>query len=406
MKKKTILHVDGNNFFASCEVLMNPTLKGKAVCVLSNNDGCVVSRSYEAKKLGVPMGIPYFMAKNKFKDVVYLSADFSLYHDISERMMKLLLNFSDKVDVYSIDEAFLDITNLDKILKLSFNKIAEIIKNTIETQIGINVSVGIANSKMLAKLATHKAKQNKGTYYIEEKNIEKELTNIPTEDIWGVGKNTARLLKRYGIFFANEIIKKEDTFYKEIMGKRGLELKYELMGESVIELTGIAEKPKSIQRTRAFPEFSRNKDYIKTEIFMHLHNACKKLRYYQLKTKAIAVMLRTKDFQVHFAEEKLSNITDSELNLSKIVIKLFNSIYNEEITYRSSGIICYSFIDEEDKAQLTLFEDKKSAKGNKLSKVIDKIEHKFGHGSLLVGEYGIKEIRNKHKRELKHREIN
>ena len=96
MKKKTILHVDGNNFFASCEVLMNPTLKGKAVCVLSNNDGCVVSRSYEAKKLGVPMGIPFFMAKNKFKDVVYLSADFSLYHDISERMMKLLLNFQHK----------------------------------------------------------------------------------------------------------------------------------------------------------------------------------------------------------------------------------------------------------------------------------------------------------------------
>ena len=406
MKKKTILHVDGNNFFASCEVLMNPTLKGKPVCVLSNNDGCVVSRSYEAKKLGVPMGIPYFMAKNKFKDVIYLSADFSLYHDISERMMKLLLNFSDKVDVYSIDEAFIDITNLDKILKLSFEEIARKLKSTIETQIGINVAVGIANSKMLAKLATHKAKQTTGTYYIQEKNIEKELTNIPTEEIWGVGKNTARLLKRYGIFWANEIIKKDDTFYKEIMGKRGLELKYELMGESVIELTGEAEKPKSIQRTRAFPDFSKDKDYIKTELFMHLHNACKKLRYYQLKTKAIAVMLRTKDFKIQFTEEKLSSITDSEINLSEIVIKLFNNIYDEEITYRSSGIICYSFIDEEDRTQLTLFEDKKTSKGNKLSKVIDKIENKFGHGSLLVGENGIKEIRNKHRRELRHRKIN
>ena len=406
MKKKTILHVDGNNFFASCEVLMNPTLKGKPVCVLSNNDGCVVSRSYEAKRLGMPMGIPYFMAKNKFKDVIYLSADFSLYHDISERMMKLLLNFSDKVDIYSIDEAFIDITNLDKILKLSFEEIGIKLKETIETQIGINVAVGIANSKMLAKLATHKAKLGNGTYYIEEKNIEKELKNIPTEEIWGIGKNTSRLLKRYGIFFANEIIKKDENFYKEIMGKRGLELKYELSGISVIPLTGEAEKPKSIQRTRAFPEFSRDKDYIKTEIFMHLHNACKKLRYYQLKTKAIAVMLRTKDFKIQFAEEKLSSITDSELNLSEIVIKLFNNIYDEEITYRSAGIICYSFIDEEDKSQLTLFEDKKTEKGNKLSKIIDKIEHKFGNGSLLVGDNGIKTIQNKHKRELRHREIN
>ncbi len=406
MKKKTILHVDGNNFFASCEVLMNPTLKGKPVCVLSNNDGCVVSRSYEAKRLGMPMGIPYFMAKNKFKDVIYLSADFSLYHDISERMMKLLLNFSDKVDIYSIDEAFIDITNLDKILKLSFEEIGIKLKEAIETQIGINVAVGIANSKMLAKLATHKAKLGNGTYYIEEKNIEKELKNIPTEEIWGIGKNTSRLLKRYGIFFADEIIKKDENFYKEIMGKRGLELKYELSGISVIPLTGEAEKPKSIQRTRAFPEFSRDKDYIKTEIFMHLHNACKKLRYYQLKTKAIAVMLRTKDFKIQFAEEKLSSITDSELNLSEIVIKLFNNIYDEEITYRSAGIICYSFIDEEDKSQLTLFEDKKTEKGNKLSKVIDKIEHKFGNGSLLVGDNGIKTIQNKHKRELRHREIN
>lgn len=406
MKKKTILHVDGNNFFVSCEVLMNPELKGKPVCVLSNNDGCVVSRSYEAKKLGIPMGIPYFMSKNKFKDVIYLSADFSLYHDISERMMKLLLNFSDKVDIYSIDEAFIDITNLDKILKLSFEEIAIILKNTIENEIGINVSVGIANSKMLAKLATHKAKQSNGTYYINKTEIEKELKNIPTEDIWGIGKNTARLLKRYGIFFANEILKKDDAFYKEIMGKRGLELKYELMGESVIELTGEAEKPKSIQRTRAFPEFSKDKDYIKTELFMHLHNACKKLRQYKLKTKTIAVMLRTKDFKVQYAEEKLSSITDSEINLSQIIIKLFNSIYDDEITYRSSGIICYSFIDEENKEQLNLFEDKKITKGNKLSQVIDKIENKYGHGSLLIGDNGIKSIQNKHKRELRHRKLN
>ena len=104
MKQKTIIHVDGNNFFAGCEIMMNPALKGRAVCVLSNNDGCVVARSYEAKKMGIPMGIPYFMAKNQFKNVVYLSADFSLYNEISSRMMQLLYRYSDKVDIYSIED--------------------------------------------------------------------------------------------------------------------------------------------------------------------------------------------------------------------------------------------------------------------------------------------------------------
>lgn len=125
MKQKIIVHVDGNNFFASCEVLMNPSLKGKAICVLSNNDGCVVARSNEAKKMGIPMGIPYFMAKNKFSNVVYLSADFALYQDISSRMMQLLYRYTDKVDIYSIDEAFLDVTEFQKAIGLPFLEFAK-----------------------------------------------------------------------------------------------------------------------------------------------------------------------------------------------------------------------------------------------------------------------------------------
>ena len=265
MEQKTILLVDANNFFAGCEILMNPSLKGRPVCVLSNNDGCVIARSYEAKKLGIPMGIPYFMAKKSYKDVVYLSANFSLYHDISQRMMKYLERYSDKIDIYSIDEAFLDVTDINKIFGLSYKQLAEKIKNDIETEIGISVSVGAANSKILAKMAAHKAKALTGVYMIEKHMIKEELENIPVEEIWGVGKNTARSLKKFGIFYADEILLKEDLFYKKNYGKRGMELKYELMGESVIPLTGIAEKPKSIQKTRAFPVFSSDRNYIKTE---------------------------------------------------------------------------------------------------------------------------------------------
>lgn len=402
MKQKIIALVDGNNFFASCEVLMNPSLKGKPVCVLSNNDGCVIARSYEAKKLGVKMGMPYFMAKKTFTGVNYLSADFSLYHELSQRMMKLISSYSDKVDIYSIDEAFLDITGLDKVLKLSFKEIAIKIKQDIESHIGVSVSVGIANSKVLAKLATHKAKNKNGIYVIDQNNIKNELQNIPVEEVWGVGKNIARSLRKYGIFYADEILLKDDNFYKVNYGKKGLELKYELMGISVIPLTGIEEKPKSIQRTRAFPEFSRNKRYIITELEMHLHNICKKLRMNNQKTSLIYVMLRTKDFRVFVKDKKLDVATDSEFILKKTVIELFESIFNEEIVYRSSGIYAAELKDTE-KVQLPLFEQISHKKGEEVSFVIDKIEGLYGRGSISLGYSGIKDIQEKHKRKMQFR---
>lgn len=404
MKQKTIIHVDGNNFFAGCEIMMNPALKGRAVCVLSNNDGCVVARSYEAKKMGIPMGIPYFMAKNQFKNVVYLSADFSLYNEISSRMMQLLYRYSDKVDIYSIDEAFLDVTGFEKIFGLSAKKFVEKIKFDIEEEIGLSVSVGMAPTKMLAKLATHKAKAKAGTYVIDKKFIPYELQNIKTEEIWGIGKNTARSLRKFGIFYAHEIILKDDDFYKINFGKRGMELKYELSGISVIPLTGVLEKPKSIQRTRAFPEFSSDIEYIKTEIMLHLHNVCKKLRESNLMTNSVAVMLRTKDFRVFYADEKLEDMTNSEILLTEKIFNLFEKIFQKGIVYRSSGVLAFS-LKETDKAQLSLFRDEKREKCEKLSSLIDKVENKFGKGSLMAGDIGIKSVMKKHQREMRHREF-
>ena len=218
MKQKYIILVDGNNFFASCEQMVNPDLKNKAVCVLSNNDGCVIARSNEAKKMGIPMGIPYFMAKKNFSNVVYLSSNFPLYHEISSRMMQLLHNYSDIVDVYSIDEAFLDVTNLDKIFKMSYYELAQKIKNDIENKIGINVSVGLAPSKILAKLASHRAKQGIGVYYIRHHLVNEEIENVKIEDLWGIGKNIARSLRKWGVFYAHEIPLKD--FIKEYLVKK------------------------------------------------------------------------------------------------------------------------------------------------------------------------------------------
>ena len=402
MKQKIIVHVDGNNFFAGCEILMNPSLKGKPVCVLSNNDGCVIARSNEAKKLGIPMGIPHFMAKKQFQGVTYLSSDFTLYHEISQRMMQLLQRYSDIVEVYSIDEAFLDMTGMKKMFNLEYQDLAKKIKYDIENEIGITVSVGIAPSKMLAKLATHKAKALNGTYVIEKESAPYELENIKTEDIWGIGRNISRSLRRYGIFYAHEILLKDDNFYKKNYGKKGMELKYELSGISVIPVTAGVQKPKSIQRTRAFPEFSKDKSYIKTELTMHLHNVCKKLRDNELCTSYISVMLRTKDFKVFYLDKKLENKTFSEVLLIKEVENLFNKIYKDGIIYRSSGVMAFG-LDDTSKAQLSLFNENKNEKYKKISYLIDKIEDKFGSGVLCAGDTGIKSLREKHKREMRFR---
>ena len=404
MNNKKIALIDGDNFFASCEILMNPSLKNKPVCVLSNNDGCIIARSKEAKQIGVRMGMPYFMAKKEFGNynIVYISADFSLYHDISIRMMNLLSKYSDIVDIYSIDEAFIDLTNLDKYNRISYINLITHIRETILKEIGISVSIGLSSSKTLAKIASHKAKNSCGVYIINNENIHKELYKLDLEDIWGVGKNIARTLRSFGIFHAHEILNKDDEFFKYELGKKGLELKYELQGQAIIPLISKEEYPKSIQRTRAFPNFSSNKDYIMTELELHLHNVCKKKKKKNQVTSIISVMLRTKDFKVFVQEEKLDKATNSEIVLKKYIRKLFNLLFNQNIIYRSSGILAYS-LEKNEKNQLSFFQDNLNIKENKLSRTIDELENKFGNGIIALGQSGIKTVQNEHKRQMRFR---
>ncbi len=382
--RKEIALVDCNNFFVGCEMLLNPDLIGKPVCVLSNNDGCVISRSNEAKKLGVKMCSPYFMAKREFPEVIYLSSNMSFYLGISKRIMQMLYDYTPVIEIYSIDEAFLDLTGMAKIFKMSYEELILKIKTDIKDKIGIDVSVGLANSKILAKIATDKAKKANGVYRIKYENIENELINISVQDVWSVGRNTTSCLKRYGIFSALDVLSKSDDFYKKIMGKRGLELKYELSGENVLSVVCKVLPPKSLQKTSSFPEFSSDKIYIKSTLNYHLHNICSKLRRLGLKANVVCVMLRTKDFRVFVERIFLLKPLNSEYFLAKEVEKLFNKIYEKDIIYRSSGI----FVEDLKAAspnQLDIFENKTEKKAQQISLVWDRIEKKYGKGLLSIG---------------------
>lgn len=381
--KKILALADCNNFFVSCEILKNPNLKGKAVCVLSNCDGCVISRSKEAKMLGVPMGYPLFKAKEEFPNVVYLSSDMKFYHEMSNRVRKILKDFSPVVEVCSIDEAFLDVTGLDKVYDVEgYEQLAKILSANILENTGLPVSVGIANSKILCKIATDKAKKGTFYYYIPFENIEEEISGYSVEKIWGIGRNTASLLKGHGLYTADDILKKDKEFFEHYMGKRGLELKFGLAGEDTMPVSSEEAKPKSIQKTESFRQVTNDKELLKGSILEHLHNACRKMRKYGLLTSEVTVMLRTKDFRILSVTDRVKLPTNAEYLLNEKVVELFEQIYFKNLLYRSSGVYVGDFSEESTK-QLSLLDN--TDKYDSISHIWDKIESKHGRGVFSVG---------------------
>ena len=376
--------VDCNNFFASCEQLMNPNLLNKPFCVLSNNDGCVVARSKEAKELGISMGMPYFMAKKQFPQAIYTSGHMHLYQEISHRVMAKLSSYTPMVEAYSIDEAFLELSGLKKLYRMSYNGIIEMIQEEIMNEVGIPVSIGLASTKTLAKLACEKGKTNTGLYRIGRWNLDDELKRTAIEEIWGVGRNTAALFHKYGIYKASDIVKQNEFWLKKIWGKRGVELKQELLGESVYPVDNKPALPKSIQKTSSFAHFTSDKFYIKNSLHYHAHLAFSKLRRLGLKAEILCIMLRTKDFQVITEKVVLPGPTDSELTVNSYADKMLEKIYRPDIIYRSSGVYVEK-LTEKNASQLYLFDTPKNQKAEKLAQVWDKIEHKYGKGSFSIG---------------------
>ena len=389
---KAVALVDCDSFFASCEQLMNPALTGQPVCVLSNNDGCVIARSKEAKQLGIKMGMPAFQARKLFPKVHYLSGRLDLYNEISHRVISILKDFSPVVEVYSIDEAFIDLAGLRGLYKKSYIEIAKDIRATVKNKVGVPVSIGISLTKTLAKLATERAKESEGYYKIGFRDIKTELMKTELIDIWGIGSNTAELLNKFSINTAYEFIKQDDSFIKRILGKRGLELKLELSGTNLYPVTNEVALPKSIQHTSSFAKFTSDEHYIKDSLNYHAHRSCVRLRRLGLKTQVVGVLLRTKDFRAFFSKLALPPPTNWEFEIFEAVNKVFYELYNPDIIYRSSGVILDNLIEEHE-YQLSLFNQTDNRiRQDQLAKTWDKLESKYGSNIILAGNYNRKSV--------------
>ncbi|CDE92128.1 MAG: hypothetical protein V8S20_03335 [Candidatus Gastranaerophilaceae bacterium] len=386
VKQKYLALVDCDSFFVSCEQKRNTNLKGQPVCVLSNNDGCVISRSKEAKKMGIKMGEPFFMAKKDHPKAIYITADHEYYKEVSNHIMSILKNFSPFVQIYSIDEAFIDLTGLTRLYKRNYYKLAKHLRSKILEEVDIPVSIGVSSTKTLSKLASDKAKNiSDGIYLIGKQKIKKELRHTNIEEIWGIGRRLTKNLKRHGVLTAEELVEKTDKWLDSKIGIHGIEMRHELLGEMVSTVTNEVKAPKSIQNTRAFGMFTNDFNFIKNELNKHIHTSCRKLRKYETKCLQIGVMLRTKDFRVFYTKQDLITPTDFELEISNLAINLLKEIYNPNILYRSTGVILDK-IGEQGTEQLSLYSDNTiETKKKNLAKCFDKLESKFGKNIVQTG---------------------
>ena len=385
-KKHVIALVDCDSFFVSCEQSVNPDLKGKPVCVMSGRGQCVISRSKEAKKLGIRMGMPYFQIEGQMKKAVFINANHELYCQISEKVMDVLKSFSPKVEIYSIDEAFVELTGLERLYKKNYLEIAQMIRQEVLDKVDIPVSIGVSSSKFLAKLASDKAKKaDEGVFLVGSRKIIPLLEKTSIDEIWGIGKNLSIMLRKHGILTAYELISQDDLWLNKQIGIHGLEMKHELLGEMVSPVSNEIKLPKSIQKTSALAKFSSDKNYLKNSLNYHIHRACVKLRKINAKCKGVSIFLRTKDFKVYCEKKVLNVSTDFELEISDIVFELLEKIYNPNILYRSTGVILDTFVFNNE-AQMSLFSDNVvDERKEKLSKCFDKLEQKFGKDIIQTG---------------------
>lgn len=388
--------VDCNNFYASCERVFQPQYIGKPVVILSNNDGCVISRSNEAKAVGIPMGAPEFKIRDliKEKNVKVFSSNYPLYGDLSNRVMKILEAFTPNLEIYSIDEAFL---NFDGMAIADYHGYGIQMKNRVQKWVGIPVCVGFAPTKALSKVANKIAKKfqqrTQGIYVIDtdEKRI-KALKWTKIEDVWGIGFRLRKKMVAHNILTAYDFTKPQyEAWIKKEMGVIGMRLKYELEGKSVLDLEPIKEQKKSIATTRSFPKQISDFDDLRERVATFAAVCAEKLRKQNSCCQTIIVMLvidkhKYENQKYYFNKAiTLPYATNSTITISNAAIAILKELHigNEGIKFKKAGVIVTELIDE-NKKQFQLFEEE-NPKHLALMKAMDYLNTKIGDRKVKLG---------------------
>jgi len=374
---RAILHVDADAFFASCEQALHPELRGRPV-ITGKERGIVAAASYEAKDRGVKRGMRLFEVKKVCPDAVILPSDYESYSLFSFRMFEILRRFSPDVEEYSIDEAFVDLTGLRRSFHGPYGAIAGKMQQTIHTELGITVSVGVSLSKVLAKVGS-KLEKPGGLVLIPGREIHAYLEKIRVENVWGIGPNTAAYLNKFGITTALDFARKDESFVKKNLSKPYREIWDELNGRSVYPVTLESKSSyKSISKTRTFTPPSADETFIFAQLSKNLENACIKARRYGLAASRLVVFLRSKDFRDTGVEMKLTRPTAYPVELFGALREGFITLYEKGKFYRLTGVVLAD-LAAENTVQYTLFDDvARIEKTSKVYTAIDVLSRKFG----------------------------
>lgn len=384
--------VDCNNFYASCERVFNPKIENKPVIVLSNNDGCVIARSNEAKALGIKMGEPAFKLKNLIEkyNINVFSTNFALYGDLSKRVMNIMSTEVEKMEIYSIDEAFLDFSDY------ASKKRGLAIREKVKKWTGIPVSVGIAPTKVLAKVAGHIAKKHtkSGVFIFDDEDlIRRALNFFKVEDLWGIGSNTAKKLKSVGIHTALQFRQCDSSWVKRNLSVNGVRLQKELFGEVCYPIETKIKRRKSICTARSFGSEINKLSKLKEVIGSHANTCATKLRKEKSCCTTVGVFLSTNPFKPQakqynpYTVTQLHVPTNDSMEIVKVAIKALESIYRGDCIYKKAGVVVSGTVPQE-QTQLSLFDSLDRGKRENINIAVDKVNSLMGKNKVHLAVQG------------------
>ena len=390
MRDKVFALIDCNAFYVSCERVFNPKLNNRPVVALSNNDGCIISRSKEAKALGIKMGVPLFKVKDivEKEKVVVFSSNYTLYADMSRRVMNIISSSSPYTEIYSIDEAFVELSSLP----IDYESYAHQLRQTILQHTGIPVSIGIASTKTLAKVANHKAKKddslNGVCSLVNYNNIDQILELTEVGDVWGVGRRLSKKLINHGIHNAKLLKNCSDSWIRKMMSVNGLKTITELREISCIPLEEYSMTRKSCCTTRSFGKLLTNLEDIEQAVTTFARRAAERIRSESLAASCVSVFVRTNPFDKksayysNGASRTLSHPTHDSITIIETALLLTKRIFKNNYQYKKAGVLLSGLCDESE-IQETLFE-KNYNQNSDLMSAVDAINYRYGRDTLQM----------------------
>ena len=396
---------DCNNFFVSCERLFRPDLNGRPVIVLSNNDGCAIARSNEAKALDIGMGAPLFKIADivRRNHVVVFSGNMALYGDISRRVQQTLMEFTPAIERYSIDEAFLDLRGMET---ADFDALAKEISRRCLRNTGIPVSVGIAPTKTLAKIASKLCKRypklRGGCYMYRPEDVEKVLRRFPVEDVWGIGRRFSKRLIELGIKTAYDFTTLSPEWVRAQMSVTGMRTWRELRGEACIGFEDGFQAKQSICTSRSFATEIYEFDALAEQVAKFASMTAEKLRRQHSACNQMTVFAWTNRFKEDWTSNRgnscvtaFETATDSSIEMVKAARAALGEIFARGCGYKKAGVIATSIIPK-DGVQANLFGETDIQRHDRLMRAMDAINGRLGHDSVIVASQGFGDVRNQH----------